>query len=224
MLQLLTLQNGLRTTGSANNPKYNILERWWFGSIGRKKEYYCLVVIRSQEIQLRWRLNTPNDYLSWPIENALLGIGSSIRLATERYSKVVSKIRGLSLTMFYPCTGFQHIRHEKNMLSPERCTVFFPRLRVAGRLRLVLPFPAARLASQWRRRRPRAHFVVGSIGLPVATKVGFLLKPYNYPLDYPSLHFFCHYPYHPIPMYSKIIYLHLDIHGQKGQRYMDAMC
>ena len=137
---------------------------------------------------------------------------------------MVSKIRGLSLTMFYPCTGFQHIRHEKNMLSPERCTVFFPRLRVAGRLRLVLPFPAARLASQWRRRRPRAHFVVGSIGLPVATKVGFLLKPYNYPLDYPSLHFFCHYPYHPIPMYSKIIYLHLDMHGQKGQRYMDAMC
>ena len=174
MLQLLTLQNGLRTTGSANNPNYNILERWWFGSIGTKKEYYCLVVIQSQEIQLRWRLNTPNDYLSWPIEIALLGIGSSIRLATARYSKVVSKI------CCFPC--FTHVRvfntsvTQKTFIhrKDEKCSVFSPRLRVAGRLRLVLPFPAVRLASQWRRRRPPARFVVWSIGLPVATKVDFV--------------------------------------------------
>lgn len=224
MLQLLTLQNGLRTTGSANNPNYNILERWWFGSIGTKKEYYCLVVIQSQEIQLRWRLNTPNDYLSWPIEIALLGIGSSIRLATARYSKVVSKI------CCFPC--FTHVRvfntsvTQKTFIhrKDEKCSVFSPRLRVAGRLRLVLPFPAVRLASQWRRRRPPARFVVWSIGLPVATKVDFCWNHTIILWIIPQYNSLGHYPYHPIPMYGKIIYLHLDIHGQKGQRYMDAMC
>lgn len=128
--------------------------------------------------------------------------------------------------MFYPCTGFQHIRHAKNSHPPKKrkSDPFFP-TSSGGRTKphLVLPFPAARLASQWRRRRPPAHdllfdrldFQLLRRWIVVETiQLSFGLSLNTIPLVIT----------HTIPYLCKIIYLHLDIHGQKDQRYMDAMC
>ena len=152
----------LPTNGSPNNPDYNILRngeviRFLLGTSRRKfiqhshdeKSSSFSTNMKAQHTK-KIPLVTHIDCPTW---NWII-----YKVSHCKIFEVVSNF--CCFTMFHPFTGFQHVLHKKKQVIPRKVPDYSHKtssgLLDTSSPHLVLPFPAAPLASQWRRRRPRA--------------------------------------------------------------------